>query len=200
MSDNPKHIYPIFHEILQKEDKEDLLGQKGMVIWLTGLSGSGKSTLAKAVEKELHQRGHLVKLLDGDNVRAGLCGDLGFSAEDRKENIRRVSEVSKLFKDTGIITICSFISPTRAIRANAAEIIGTEFFKEVYVNADLEECERRDVKGLYKKARAGEIKNFTGIDSPYEAPDNPAFEVNTGSQSVEESANDLIGFILEQAI
>lgn len=199
MSDTQKHIHPIFHEILQKEDKENLLGQKGMVIWLTGLSGSGKSTLAKAVEKELHQQGRLVKLLDGDNVRTGLCGDLGFSAEDRTENIRRVSEVAKLFVDTGIITICSFISPTREIRKNAGEIIGNNDFKEVYVNADLEECERRDVKGLYKKARAGEIKNFTGIDSPYEAPEHPAFVVNTGTQSVEESANDLIGFILGQA-
>ena len=199
MPDNPKHIYPIFHEILQKEDKEGLLGQKGMVIWLTGLSGSGKSTLAKAVEKELHQQGRLVKLLDGDNVRAGLCGDLGFSAEDRKENIRRVAEVAKLFMDSGIITICSFISPTREIRALAADIVGKEFFKEVYVSADLTVCEERDVKGLYQKARAGEILNFTGIDAPYEEPETPSFVVQTGSQTVAESREDLIGFILQTA-
>lgn len=200
MSDPQKHIYPIFHETLQKQDKEDLLGQKGMVIWLTGLSGSGKSTVAKAVEKELHQRGHLIKLLDGDNVRAGLCGDLGFSAKDRKENIRRVSEVAKLFMETGIITVCSFISPTIAIREMAKNIVGAESFREVHISADLATCEDRDTKGLYKKARAGEIKNFTGIDAPYEAPENPDFVVDTGSQKPEVSAQSLIDYILKEAV
>lgn len=165
------------------------------MIWLTGLSGSGKSTIAAAVERELFEAGHLVVLLDGDNVRTGLCEDLGFSLEDRKENIRRIAETAKLFAAAGAQVLCSFVSPTRAIRAMAREIIGPDDFLEVFVNTPLAVCEARDVKGLYAKARAGEIKNFTGIDSPYEAPDNPFLDLKTDNQTVEESAAEMVNAI-----
>lgn len=191
----PEHIHPIFDQILQRQDKEQLLGQKAVVIWLTGLSGSGKSTIAKLVERELHTQGRMSMLLDGDNVRSGLNNNLGFSEEDRTENIRRIAETAKLFLNCGIITICSFVSPTRAIRAMARDIIGEADFKEVYVNASLEVCEDRDVKGLYKKARAGEIKNFTGIDAPFEAPLEPALELNTSSSDAEACAQTVLKMI-----
>ena len=187
-----EHIHPIFDQILQRKDKEQLLGQKGVVIWLTGLSGSGKSTIAKLVEHELHKQGRLSMLLDGDNVRTGLNNNLGFTEDDRTENIRRIAEVAKLFMHNGIITICSFVSPTRAIRDLAANIVGKEDFHEVYVNAPLEVCEERDVKGLYKKARAGEIKNFTGIDAPFEAPLQPWLELKTARMSAETSAAEVL--------
>jgi adenylylsulfate kinase len=183
----PENIHPIFDSMLKKDEKEALLKQRARCFWMTGLSGSGKSTIAKGVEKALHERGYLTKLLDGDNVRSGLNKNLGFSQEDRMENIRRIAEVSKLFVDGGIITINCFVSPTNDIRAAAKEIIGEENFMEVYVNASFEECERRDVKGLYKKARAGEIKNFTGLDAPFDVPENPDVEVVTQNQTPEES-------------
>lgn len=160
------HIHPIFDQILQKSDKEQLLKQKAVVLWMVGLSGSGKSTLAKAIERELHDKGFLTQLLDGDNLRSGINNNLGFSESDRQENIRRAAEVAKLFVNCGVVTICSFISPTEEIRTAAKNIIGEENFREIYINASFESCEQRDVKGLYKKARAGEIKNFTGLDSP----------------------------------
>ncbi|WNJ19433.1 adenylyl-sulfate kinase [Pontibacter sp. G13] len=181
------HIHPIFDRILQRSDKEEKLQQRARVVWLTGLSGSGKSTIAQALERALHNEGYFTKLLDGDNIRVGLSNNLTFSAEDRKENIRRIAEAAKLFMDGGVICLCSFVSPTREIRAMAAEIVGEEDFLEVYVNAPLEVCEDRDVKGLYQKARAGEIKQFTGIDAPYEAPENPFLEIRTDQQDLETS-------------
>ena len=181
------HIYPIFDKMLSRTDKEQLLGQRGVMLWFTGLSGSGKSTVAIALERELHRRGRLCRLLDGDNIRAGINANLGFSAEDRRENIRRIAEVAKLFVDTGIITIAAFISPTEEMRSMAAQIIGPEDFKEVYISTPIEECERRDVKGLYAKARRGEIPNFTGISAPFEAPKHPALSLDTSRLSLEES-------------
>jgi adenylylsulfate kinase len=193
MADN---IHPIFEQLLTRQEKERLLGQKSLVLWFTGLSGSGKSTLANAVERSLFQQGRLTKLLDGDNIRSGLNANLGFSAEDRLENIRRIAEVAKLFAQGGIITLCSFVSPTVEIREMAREIIGPEDFLEIYVNAPLEVCEARDVKGLYKKARAGEIKNFTGIDAPFEAPPQPFLEVRTDQQALEACKNEIVAAIL----
>lgn len=186
------HIYPIFDKMLSRTDKEQLLGQRGVMLWFTGLSGSGKSTVAIALERELHRRGRLCRLLDGDNIRAGINANLGFSAEDRRENIRRIAEVAKLFVDTGIITIAAFISPTEEMRSMAAQIIGPEDFKEVYISTPIEECERRDVKGLYAKARRGEIPNFTGISAPFEAPKHPALSLDTSRLSLEESVAQLL--------
>ena len=186
------NIYPIFDQMLSREDKEKLLGQQGVMLWFTGLSGSGKSTIAVALERELHRRGRLCRILDGDNIRVGINANLGFSEADRKENIRRIAEVSKLFVDTGIITIAAFISPTEEMRQMAAEIIGRNDFKEIYISTPLEECERRDVKGLYAKARLGEIKNFTGISSPFEVPANPALSLDTSKLTIKESVDALL--------
>lgn len=191
-----ENIYPIFEKMLQRKDREALLKQKGLMIWMTGLSGSGKSTLAIALERELHQRGILCRILDGDNIRSGINNNLGFSEADRTENIRRIAEVSKLFVDCGIVTLAAFISPTRAIRRMASDIIGSEDFLEVYVSTPLEECEKRDVKGLYAKARRGEIKDFTGISSPFEAPEHPFIAIDTSHQSLEESVHTLLEAIL----
>ncbi len=179
-----EHIHPIFDKILQREDHESFLKQRSVVVWMTGLSGSGKSTIAQALERRLHDTGYFTKLLDGDNIRVGLNKNLGFSESDRLENIRRIAEAAKLFLDGGIITLCSFVSPTHEIRRMAAEIIGPEDFLEVYVNAPLEVCEARDVKGLYQKARAGMIKDFTGIDSPFEAPEAPFLELKTDREDL----------------
>lgn len=190
------HIYPIFDRMLGRADKEELLKQHGLMIWFTGLSGSGKSTIAIALERELQQRGLLCRILDGDNIRSGINNNLGFSAEDRVENIRRIAEVGKLFVDTGIITLAAFISPNNEIREMAAGIIGKEDFLEIYVSTPLEECERRDVKGLYAKARRGEIKNFTGISAPFEAPAHPALSLDTSKLSLKESVDQLLDLIL----
>lgn len=190
------HIYPIFDKMLGRSDKEALLGQRGIMIWFTGLSGSGKSTVAIALERELQKRGLLCRILDGDNIRSGINNNLGFSAEDRVENIRRIAEIGRLFVDTGIITLAAFISPNNDIREMAARIIGKEDFMEIYVSTPLEECERRDVKGLYAKARRGEIRNFTGISAPFEAPEHPALSLDTSVLSVEESVNQLLALIL----
>jgi len=198
MSEKGTNIHPIFDRLVGRDEREKFLKQKSHCFWLTGLSGSGKSTIAQGVERVLMDKGFFAQVLDGDNIRSGVCNNLSFSAEDRVENIRRISEVTKLYLNSGIITLNSFISPTIEIRANAAKIIGEEYFKEVYINTSLEECERRDVKGLYKKARAGEIKNFTGIDAPYEAPENPHFEVKTEAQSIEDSVEMLSTYIIEQ--
>lgn len=190
------NIYPIFDKMLSRADKEKLLGQRGLMIWFTGLSGSGKSTLAIALERELQQRGLLCRILDGDNIRSGINNNLGFSPEDRVENIRRIAEVGKLFVDTGIITIAAFISPNNELREMAAHIIGADDFVEVYVSTPIEECERRDVKGLYAKARRGEIKEFTGVSAPFEAPQHPALSLDTSKFSLEESVNRLLYLIL----
>jgi adenylylsulfate kinase len=191
-----KHIHPIFDQLLQQKHKEVLLQQHGLVLWLTGLSGSGKSTVAKELEKILHQQGFLTSVLDGDNIRSGINNNLGFSPSDRQENIRRIAEVAKLFRQTGIVTICSFVSPTRKIRQSAKSIIGAKYFYEVYIDAPLEVCEQRDVKGLYKKARAGIIKQFTGIDAPFEAPINPDVHVETHKLSIKQAANKVLNFVL----
>ena len=191
-----EHIYPIFDKMLTRSDKEELLGQRGLMVWFTGLSGSGKSTVAIALERELQKRRLLCRILDGDNIRSGINNNLGFSAEDRIENIRRIAEVGKLFVDTGIITIAAFISPNNDMREMAANIIGKDDFVEVYVSTPIEECERRDVKGLYAKARKGEIKNFTGISAPFEAPIHPALSLDTSRLSLEESVNRLLELIL----
>ena len=191
-----QHIYPIFDKMLARADKEKLLGQRGLMIWFTGLSGSGKSTIAIALERELHRRGILCRILDGDNIRSGINNNLGFTEADRVENIRRIAEVAKLFIDTGIVTLAAFISPNNDIREMAARIIGKDDFLEVYVNTPLEECERRDVKGLYAKARRGEIKNFTGITAPFEAPVHPALTLDTSVLSLEESVNRLLELVL----
>ena len=177
---------------VSRDEREKLLKQKGVLIWMTGLSGSGKSTIAYTLEHALVQRGHLAYVLDGDNVRHGLNKNLGFSAEDREENIRRIGEVANLFADTGVITITAFISPYRKDRDINRELLGQGNFIEVYCKAPLDICEQRDPKGLYKKARAGEIKGFTGIDDPYEEPLNPEMVVQTDQASPQEAAVALI--------
>lgn len=196
MHDNKNNIYPIFDRMLNKEDKEKLLNQKGIMVWFTGLSGSGKSTIAIALERELHKRGLLCRILDGDNIRTGINNNLGFTEEDRKENIRRIAEVSKLFVNTGIITLAAFISPSNELRGMAADIIGRDSFIEAYVSTPLSECEKRDVKGLYAKAREGKIQHFTGISAPFEAPIDPAIAIDTSKLNLEESVNALLELIL----
>jgi len=190
-----ENIHPIFDRLLQREDREKRLGQKAKVLWLTGLSGSGKSTIAEALERKLYNQAYFPQVLDGDNIRSGINSNLGFTIEDRIENLRRISEVAKLYLNSGVVVISSFISPTQASRDKAKEIIGEDDFLEIFINTPLEVCEARDVKGLYKKARKGEIKNFTGIDSPYEAPKNPDFEIKTENQTVEESVEAIYEFI-----
>ncbi len=189
------NIHPVFDRILQRPDKQALLKQNSKVIWMTGLSGSGKTTIAIALEQELNKKGYLTQILDGDNIRTGINNNLGFSEKDRAENIRRISEVSKLFLNCGVITINCFVSPTIAIRQNAKNIIGSEDFVEVFVNTPLEVCEQRDVKGLYKKARAGEIKNFTGIDAPFEEPTSPDVDVKTDQTDVEGCVKQILDYI-----
>jgi adenylylsulfate kinase len=179
-----------------REEKEKRLGQKAKVIWMTGLSGSGKTTLGVGLEKALFRQGFLVQLLDGDLVRKGINNNLTFSDVDRMENIRRVAEVSKLFVHSGIITINCFISPTNSIRSMAREIIGNEDFIEVFMNASVEDCERRDAKGLYARARRGEIPDFTGITSPFEEPENPDLILNTFDQEIPETLDKALAFIL----
>ncbi len=194
MQDN---IHPIFERLLSREEKQDRLNQVAKVLWFTGLSGSGKSTIASGLEKRLFDAGYFIQVLDGDNIRTGISKNLSFSSEDRAENIRRISEVSKLFVNAGVITLNSFVSPTIAVRQQAKDIIGHEDFIEIFVNTPLEVCEARDVKGLYKKARAGEIKNFTGIDAPFEAPTNPDIEIKTENQTIEDSVEEVFQNVLK---
>lgn len=196
MSKTPENIFPVFDSILGREAKETLLKQKAVVIWFTGLSGSGKTTIAIGLEKALNNKGILTQVLDGDNIRAGINNNLGFSDEDRKENIRRIAEVSKLFLNCGIVTINCFVSPTNEIRHQAKEIIGKNNFLEIFINTPIEICEQRDVKGLYKKARAGEIKDFTGINAPFEAPTHPFLDVKTENKTVEQSVNEILSKVL----
>jgi adenylylsulfate kinase len=196
MSAKPAHIHPVFDRLLQRGDKEALLGQHGLCIWMTGLSGSGKSTIAVELERLLHAEGIHSMVLDGDNVRTGINSNLGFSEADRTENIRRIAEVARLFVGNGTVTICCFVSPTIAIREQAKAIIGANDFVEVFIDTPLEECERRDVKGLYAKARAGEVKDFTGISAPFEAPVQADIVVTTTGREPDDSAGDIFAFTL----
>jgi adenylylsulfate kinase len=190
----------VWHEFLvSRGEREVLNGHKGATVWFTGLSGSGKSTIAHAVERELHVLGCRSYVLDGDNVRHGLCGDLGFSVTDRHENIRRVGEIAKLFVDAGLIVLTAFISPLRSDRQKVRALLGGDFV-EVYCACPIEECERRDVKGLYRRARVGEIKEFTGISSPYESPENPDLVIDTSIFTVEQSVNAVLGILRQRGI
>ena len=195
-----ENIYSISDQMMSRSDKEALLCQRGVMVWFTGLSGSGKSTIAMGVERELHKRGILCRILDGDDIRAGINSNLGFSAEDRMENIRRIAEIGKLFVQTGIVTLACFVSPTNDVRRLARDIIGEEDFKEVYVSTPLEECERRDVKGLYARARKGEVKEFTGISAPFEVPENPTLEIDTSCLSLEESVRRVVEMIMKNKV
>lgn len=195
MSDN---IKPIFDKMLSKQEKEKQLHQRAKCIWFTGLSGSGKSTLAILLEKKLVELQFTTALLDGDNIRYGLNKDLGFSDADRTENIRRIAEVNKLFNDNGIISINTFVSPTNEIRNLAKEIIGNENFILIYVRASIETCEKRDVKGLYKKARQGAIKDFTGISAPFEEPEKAQLIVDTNNESIENNLKTITDYILKE--
>jgi adenylylsulfate kinase len=180
---------------VSRTDRERVAGQRGVTLWLTGLSGSGKSTIAVAVEHELIRRGHLAYVLDGDNIRHGLNKNLGFSPADRTENIRRIGEVAKLFTDAGVVVLTSFISPYRADRDAVRALLAPGDFVEAYVSATVETCESRDVKGLYAKARAGQIPEFTGISAPYEAPEAPELVLDTNRQGIEESVAQVVGYL-----
>ena len=188
------NIHTEFHRFLQRQDKENLLGQRGIVIWMCGLSGSGKSTIANAAERVLHQQGRFTTILDGDNLRSGLNANLGFSDEDRLENIRRISEIAKIFASQGIITFVSAITPKGKLRDLARGLLGDDLF-EVYVKASYEACEARDVKGLYAKAARGEIANFTGKSSAFEPPSDPDLILDTEAISIEDAASELLDAI-----
>ena len=194
-----RFVIPHDHEIT-KDDRRALNGHGSAILWFTGLPSSGKSTLANEVEKVLIQTQKRTYILDGDNVRMGLCGDLGFSAEDREENIRRIGEVSKLFTDAGVIVLSAFVSPYRADRDKIRDLVDEGEFIEVFVDCPVEECEKRDVKGLYKKAREGIIKGFTGIDDPYEEPTNAEIVIKTSELSIEESTNKILDYLGEKGI
>jgi len=206
MKDRPEHA-PLkssntvwHHATVTRERRKDLNKHKSVILWFTGLSGSGKSTLAHAVEEKLYQHKCRTYVMDGDNVRHGLCGDLGFSAEDRKENIRRIGNVAKLFLDAGTIILTAFISPFREDRETVRNLVLPGDFLEIYCNAPLEVCEQRDVKGIYKKAHEGVIKEFTGISSPYEAPVNPELIVNTGKDSLEKCVSQVLDLLKERDV
>lgn len=187
-----ENIHTEFHRMLGRSDKESLLGQKAKVLWMYGLSGSGKSTIANAAERKLNSQGRFTQILDGDNIRSGLNADLGFSDEDRLENIRRIAEVAKLFLNSGCITLTSFITPKAELREMARKIVGPEDFVEVYVHASFETCAERDVKGLYAKAKAGGVKHFTGKDSSFEIPENPDLLLDTEKYSLDECVDQLL--------
>ena len=194
-----KHI--TWHpSVISKKERQQLQGHQSMVLWFTGLSGSGKSTLCTTIEKKLYDSRISTYILDGDNVRHGINGNLGFSPEDRAENIRRVGEISKLFVDAGIVILTAFISPYQRDRDQARKLLGNHEFIEIYVKCSVEECERRDPKGLYEKARAGEIRNFTGISAPYEPPVDPEIIIDNENQSIEVSANQVIRYLKNQCL
>jgi len=199
MTDKTSNIFWQEHTV-NRQSRESLNKHRGSILWFTGLSGSGKSTLSTAVEAALHQRGILTMTLDGDNIRHGLCSDLSFSEEDRQENIRRIGETAKLFMETGVVILTAFISPFKADRKLARDLVEDSDFSEIYVDCSLEECENRDIKGLYAKARNGEIPNFTGISSPYETPENAELTVNTESLSIEDSVQQVIDYCISQGI
>ena len=188
------------HATVTRARREGQSGHRGAIVWFTGLSGSGKSTLAHAVEETLYQHGCRTFVLDGDNVRHGLCGDLGFSAQDRQENIRRIGEMAKLFMEAGVIVLTAFISPYRADRERVRGMVEHGDFIEIYCDASIEVCEARDIKGMYKKARAGLITEFTGISSPYEAPENPELDVNTGGVELEDCVRQVIGELMQRGL
>jgi len=195
-----ENIHPVFDRLLRRSDKETLLGQRSVVVWLYGLSGSGKSTIANLLERSLHAEGRMTQVLDGDNIRSGLNRNLGFSDEDRLENIRRIAEVARLFLDAGVITIASFICPKRELRSMAREIVRPDDFLEVYVKASFEECARRDVKGLYAKAAQGGVKQFTGKDSGFEepVPQDDVLVLDTENERAEESCSILLKKVRER--
>lgn len=195
MEEKKGNIFTFHDAVIQRETKEKLLSQRAITIWLTGLSGSGKTTIAQLLEQKLYDEEYFTMLLDGDNVRDGINKNLDFSEAGREENIRRIAEVNKLFNNCGVITINCFVSPTEALRQMAREIIGADLFTEVYVNTSLASCEKRDVKGLYAKARAGSIPNFTGISAPYEAPVKADLILETAGKTAEESMEELFAFI-----
>jgi adenylylsulfate kinase len=192
MANKNTHIYPVFDQIVSRSEKEKRLNQHSKVIWFTGLSGSGKTTLASALERNLFERGYLTQVLDGDNIRTGINNNLGFSPEDRKENIRRIAEIAKLLINSGVICLCAFVSPSEETRKIVRDIVGEEDFLEVFVSTPLEVCESRDIKGLYQKARAGEIKEFTGISAPFEIPQNAVLSIDTSDKSVDECVTILL--------
>jgi adenylylsulfate kinase len=194
----PNTIY--YNSTITREGREELNGHKSAIIWFTGLSGSGKSTLAHSVEEELYKLGCRTFVLDGDNVRHGLSSNLTFSDDDRKENIRRIGEVAKLMMEAGVIAVTAFISPFKKDRNRVRQLLSQGDFIEIYCKADLETCELRDVKGLYKRARAGEIRNYTGINSPYETPDNPELIIDTESELLEESVAKIVDFLKSKRI
>ncbi|MDH5325945.1 MAG: adenylyl-sulfate kinase [Gammaproteobacteria bacterium] len=201
MTDQDKSSNVVWHNAtVNRERRQKQNHHRSVVLWFTGLSGAGKSTLAHAVEEELHQRACRTYVLDGDNVRHGLCGDLSFSVDDRVENIRRIAEVSKLMLEAGVITLTAFISPFREDRAKARSLFPHGDFLEIYCRCPVEVCEQRDVKGLYARARKGEVKEFTGISSPYEEPEKPELVVNTGSDSLENCVGQVIGMLAERGV
>jgi adenylylsulfate kinase len=192
-----ENIIPHEHAI-GKADRQKLIGHPSYIVWFTGLSGSGKSTLASEVERQLYKQGHHTYILDGDNIRSGLNQDLGFAPEERQENIRRIGEVAKLFVEAGVIVLTAFISPYRKDRQFVRNLVEEGEFVEVFVNCPLEVCEERDVKGLYEKARSGEIDNFTGIDAPFEEPENPEVEVNTDQLNINDSVEKVLNCLLQK--
>lgn len=196
MKPSNKHLFSSSKDLLSRTEKEKLLNQKGIVLWLTGLSGSGKTTLAKTFSEQLHNDGFLTQVLDGDNIRLGINNNLSFTLEDRMENIRRTAEMAKLFVDCGIVTICCLVSPTEKIRTLAKEIIGKEDFFEIFINTPLNICEERDVKGLYAMARKGEVKNFTGISAPFENPKSPSLEIKTEGVNIATSTKEMMEAII----
>lgn len=200
MTKENAYIYPVFDQIVSRSEKEKRLNQRSKVIWFTGLSGSGKTTLASALERNLFERGYLTQVLDGDNIRTGINNNLGFSPDDRFENIRRIAEISKLLIHSGVICICAFVSPTENVRNIVRSIVGEEDFLEIYVSTPLEVCEMRDVKGLYKKARAGEIKEFTGISAPFETPQNLLMAIDTSDKTVEACVEILLDKLLKEIV
>lgn len=181
------NIHTTFDKIYDRTKKEEFLNQRSKVIWFTGLSGSGKTTLSSGLERLLFEKGHFCQVLDGDNIRSGINNNLTFTEADRRENIRRIAEVCKLYLNSGVITLCAFISPTNEIRDMARDIIGEEDFLEIHVSTPIEVCEKRDVKGLYAKAREGKIPNFTGISSPFEVPERPFYRIDTSKQDAEKA-------------
>lgn len=195
-----EHIYPVFEKIVTRTEKEKKLNQKSKVIWFTGLSGSGKTTMSIALERYLFDAGFLTQILDGDNIRSGVNNNLGFSPEDRLENIRRIAEIAKLFLNCGVICICAFVSPTEDTRQLVRDIVGSEDFLEIYMSTPIETCESRDIKGLYAKARSGAVKDFTGVSAPFEVPRHSLLSIDTTDKSVGECLEDLLATILPMIV